>query len=169
MNQEVKKVALGAILASLSVVLKLAFDMWLPIDTFGFPFYAIPLILGGLFLGPIYGFAIALVADTTFGLIQGYLPLFLISSLCWGVIPSLLTKRAKGMYFLIVVLITYLMSNLANTFAIGIHFTWKAALSTLPLRVSLVPVFGVIIGLTTMILYQRLEPILPIERNIKSI
>ena len=78
---ELKKIALGAILAALSVVLNLMFSLWLPTDAFGFPFYSIPLILAGLFLGPLYGLIVAVVADTAFGLAQGYYPLFVISSI----------------------------------------------------------------------------------------
>lgn len=158
---ELKKIALGAILAALSVVLKLMFDMWLPVETFGFPFYSIPLILAGLFLGPLYGLIVAAVADTSFGLIQGYYPLFLFSSLMWGVVPSLFTRKPRGFNWFIIILITYLLASAANTMAIWLHFSRKAALGTLPLRLALLPVFGLLIATIVKVLYDRLYVALP--------
>ena len=63
---------------------KLTLEMWITIPGFGFPFYGIPLILAGLYLGPLYGLIVAVVADTTFGIVQGYLPLYTTFINCLG-------------------------------------------------------------------------------------
>ncbi len=158
---ELKKIALGAILAALSVVLNLMFSLWLPTDAFGFPFYSIPLILAGLFLGPLYGLIVAVVADTAFGLAQGYYPLFVISSIAWGLLPRLMTRKPLGIKWYIIILITYIVSSLGNTFAIYVHFSKAAALGTLSIRLALLPVFAVLIAFVTKILYDRIYVALP--------
>ena len=161
-NKElIYKLAIGTVLAALSVVLKLAFDLWLKTDVFGFPFYSIPLILSGIFLGPMYGLLVGFVADTISGLVMGYLPLFLFSSLAWAVIPSLFTKKAKGLKWLLIVVFTYLCASLLNTMALWIHFSQKAAFSLFWLRIGLIPIFGAIIAVVTNILYERVGILLP--------
>ncbi len=154
------KTTIGAALAAFSVVLKLVFDLWLKTDFFGFPFYSIPLILSGIFLGPVYGLVVGAVADTVSGLFLGYLPGFIFSSLAWSVIPALLTKKPKGAKWLFVILITYLSASLFNTFAIWFHFSKKAAFSLFWIRISLIPIFGSIIAILTNIIYERTEPLL---------
>lgn len=157
------KLTLGAMLSALSVILNLVFDLWLNINTFGFPFYGIPLILAGLFLGPKYGFLVALASDTVFGLIKGYYPWFVFSTIAWATIPVLLRPKGNKIYWTFVIVLTYLSATLANTFAMRMNFSRNLALANFWLRVGLIPPFSIIIGVVSYILYVRLRDLLPQE------
>lgn len=156
-RNKVYKLTLSAVLAALSVVLKLAFDLWIRVDFFGFPFYSIPLIISGLLLGPYYALLIGFVADTIGGLILGYLPLFVFSTLAWSVIPCLLTKEIKGIKWWVVIFLTYLIATTFNTFAIWIHFSWAGAIGSLMARLLLLPGFSLIISFSSSFIYERLK------------
>lgn len=156
-RERVYKLTLSAVLAALSVILKLAFDVWINTNFFGFPFYGIPLIIAGLLLGPYYALLIGFVADTISGLVMGYLPLFLFSTIAWAVIPCLLIKDTKGIKWWVVIFLTYLVATAFNTFAIWIHFSWAGALSSLITRFSLLPAFSLIISVVTNYVYQRIK------------
>ncbi len=154
-KNNIQKLALGAILAALSVVLKLTLEVWITIPGFGLPFYGIPLVLAGLYLGPLYGLIVALVADTTFGMIQGYLPLYAISSIAWGVIPSLFPKRKNLGYWVLIIILTYVIATLGNTLANYVHFDVKVMMATLYYRLALIPLFSPIIAFIVNIIYLR--------------
>lgn len=156
-RNRVYKITLSAVLAALSVVIKLAFDLWIRTDFFGFPFYSIPLILSGLLLGPYYGLLIGFVADTISGMFLGYLPLFVFSTISWAVIPCLLTKETKGVKWWVVIFLTYLIATLFNTFAIWIHFSWGGAIGSLATRLSVLPAFSMLIALISGYVYERLK------------
>lgn len=152
------KITTASSLAALSIVLKISFDMWIPINTFGFPFYSIPLILAGMYLGPYYALMVGFIADTIGGMYPGpYLPLFLFSSLAWSLIPSLLSKDTKGIRWWIVIAMTYLTATAFNTLAIYVHFSWGAVMSNLALRFMVMPLFIPIIAIVTKYIYERLE------------
>lgn len=155
MNNPTKKIALGAILAALSVVLKLTLEMWINIPGFGLPFYGIPLVIAGLYLGPIYGLIVAVVADTTFGIVQGYMPLYVISSIAWGFIPSLFKRRKHIAYWVFIILITYVVATLGNTLANYVHFDVKVMMATLYYRLALIPFFSPLIAVICKIIYER--------------
>ncbi len=154
-KNNIQKLALGAILAALSVVFKLTLEVWITIPGFGLPFYGIPLVLAGLYLGPLYGLVVALVADTTFGLIQGYLPLYAISSIAWGVIPSLFKKIRSLGYWVLIVMLTYVVASLGNTLANYVHFGKQVMLGTLYYRLTLIPLLSPIIAFIVHAVYLR--------------
>lgn len=156
-RDRVVKITLSAALAALSVVMKLAFDVWIRTDFFGFPFYSIPLILAGLLLGPYYALLIGFVADTISGLYLGYLPLFVFSTISWAVIPCLFTRETKGVKWWIAIFLTYLIATLFNTFAIWIHFSWAGAIGSLAVRLSVLPAFSLLISLISGYVYERLK------------
>lgn len=158
-RNRVYKITLSAILAALSVVIKLAFDLWIRTDFFGFPFYSIPLILSGLLLGPYYALLIGFVADTISGMVLGYLPLFVFSTISWAVIPCLFTKEAKGVKWWVAIFLTYLIATLFNTFAIWVHFSWAGAIGSLAARLSVLPAFSMLIALISSYVYERLKNI----------
>ncbi len=151
------KVTIGAVLAGLSIVLKLAFDLWIRVDFFGFPFYSIPLILAGLILDPVSALMVGFAADTIGGIVLGYYPLFVFSSLAWALIPGLLTKNPKGARWWMVILFTYLIATAFNSFAIGVHFSWAVAKRSLPIRLPLIPAFGPVIAIVTELIYDRIK------------
>lgn len=159
-NRElVFKITTGAVLAALSVVLKLAFDLWISVDFFGFPFYSIPLILSGFILGPSYAILVGFIADTIGGVLLGkYMFFFVFSSIAWGVIPSLLIKKKpQGPQLWFAIILTYMVGTLFNTLAIGIHSSFESAIKGLPFRASLIPVFGTIISISIEMIYGRIE------------
>lgn len=155
MKNPIQKLALGAILAALSVVLKLTLEMWIKIPGFGLPFYGIPLVLAGLYLGPLYGLIVAVVADTTFGIVQGYLPLYVLSSIAWGVIPSLFKRRKNVAYWVFMIMFTYIMATLGNTLANYVHLGIKVMMATLYYRLALIPLFAPLIAIFTKLIYER--------------
>ncbi|MFA5719546.1 MAG: ECF transporter S component [Acholeplasmataceae bacterium] len=161
MKKNVYKLVIGAILAALSVVLKLTFDLWISIPTFGFPFYGIPLALAGILLGPIYGFMVAVVADTTFGLVMGYMPLFVFSSIAWGVIPSLFKVRKHISYWVLIILLTYVVASLANSAAMWIYFGFEIMMKTFYFRLALIPLFTPIIAIISKLVYERMIDFVP--------
>ncbi len=165
-RKNIQKLALGGVLAALSVVLKLTLEMWITIPGFGFPFYGIPLILAGLYLGPLYGLIVSVVADTTFGIVQGYLPLYVLSSIAWGVIPSLFKRviikyknphiNPKNLgYWVFVIMITYVVATLGNTLANYVHLGIEVMKATLYYRLALIPVLSPIIAFIVNVVYLR--------------
>ena len=92
-NQELRKLTIASILTAMSIILDIVFKMFIPANlNFGFPYYAIPLIIGSLILGPIYGGSMGLISDYLgFILFPGpyaYDVLFALRAVMWGVIPS---------------------------------------------------------------------------------
>lgn len=96
-----------ALFIAISVVLKLIFEIYIPIG--GFPslrinFSAFPIMLGGILLGPIPGFIIGIFSDLINYVIKPNGPLFLgftISSGLVGLIPGFLwfvlkNRKIKG-------------------------------------------------------------------------
>lgn len=156
-RDRVYKITLSAILAALSVVIKLAFDLWIKTDFFGFPFYSIPLILSGLLLGPYYALLIGVVADTVSGIFLGYLPLFAFSTVTWAVIPCLLTKETKGLKWYIVIFLTYLMASIFNSFAIYVYFTKSGFFASIYARMFFLPAFSIIIAFVSGYVFERLK------------
>ena len=72
-----------------------------------------------------------------------------------------MTRKPSGIKWYIIILITYFVSSLGNTFAIYVHFSKAAALGTLSIRLALLPVFAVLIAFVTKILYDRIYVALP--------
>ena len=158
------RVLFAVSLTAISVVIDVFFKFVLNISNFGLPFYAIPLVIGSMMLGPIFGGAMALIADGLGVLMSGYvyLPLFTIAALAWGIIPGLIIRKKYNVVKLsIAVLISYLMASLANSFALYFYYGAGTTFLTLVLRLSLLPLNSVIILMITKDLYKRLEVIVP--------
>src|SRR5690554_6053418 len=96
-KKELRKLTLASILTALSIVLDIAFKVLVPAtQSFGFPFYAIPLVIGSIVLGPIYGGTMAFISDAVgfFAAPRGdYSMLFALQAISWGIVPFFLAKR----------------------------------------------------------------------------
>lgn len=163
-TERIKKISLGAMFAALSVIINLSFDMWLNINTFGFPFYSIPLILAAIILGPKYGLIIGIVSDTTFGLIKGYYPWFVLSTIAWSTLPAFFNVKESKVKWGIMVVLTYLTATLSNSLAIYLNFKNLASvIAGLPLRLGVLIPFSIIIGIITFDTHKKLKEVLPRE------
>lgn len=113
---------LSALFIAISVVLKLLFEVYIPLG--GFPslrinLNSIPIILSGLFLGPIPGFVIGVLSDLLCYVIKPNGPLFLgftLSSGLTGLIPGLLWKYLKNKNYPFFKWINLIISVLALAF-----------------------------------------------------
>jgi riboflavin transporter len=160
-TKHIQRLTLAASLSSISIVIDILFKSIVQSTSFGLPFYAIPLILGSMILGPGYGLVMALVSDLV-GVSfagQGYLPLFALSAVAWGVIPGLLIRRTfKPHVLALAVFLAYLAATTLNTIAILYYFGNIAALSMLALRLALIFFNSVIIFYFVKDAYVKLTP-----------
>ncbi|HLT00411.1 MAG TPA: ECF transporter S component [Acholeplasma sp.] len=97
-QKELRKITLAATLTAVSIVLDILFKLFIPPTfSFGFPFYAIPLVVGSIVLGPIYGGIMGFLSDLIgfYSNTNGYTYdiLFALQAISWGVIPYFLAKR----------------------------------------------------------------------------
>lgn len=92
-ENKIKRICLGGILAALSIVFGklLAFNIG---ELFRISLENLPIILGGMFLGPIFGAAVGMVADLVGCLIVGYTinPLITLGAVTIGFVSGLVTK-----------------------------------------------------------------------------
>lgn len=160
-NKQLQKIVLAASLAAVSVVIDVFFKHTLGIQNFGLPFYAVPIIIGSIVLGPLYGVIMAVVGDGV-GVIlanQGYLPMFVLAPIVWGLVPGLfLHKKYSKTKLAYIIPLTYLLASLSNTFALYIHFDRQTTLALLILRMGLIPFNSVIIYFVVKDVYQKLLP-----------
>lgn len=126
MKHKIENLVLASMLASISIILNLIPAWYSPIKNVQLPFYQIPLVLAGIYLGKNYILFIALIADLGIGFANptGYLPLFIFSKLAWGFIPAifLYKKRFTIISLSIVVCFSYLLATTFNGFAIFAYF-----------------------------------------------
>ncbi len=160
-TKHIQRLTLAASLSSISIVIDILFKSLVQSTSFGLPFYAIPLILGSIILGPGYGLFMALVSDLV-GVSfagQGYLPLFALSAVAWGVIPGVLIRRTfKPQVLALAVFLAYFAATTLNTIAILYYFGRIEALSMLALRLSLIFFNSVIIFHFVKDAYVKLTP-----------
>jgi len=160
-NKQLQKIVLAASLAAVSVIIDVFFKYALGIQNFGLPFYAIPIIMGSIILGPVYGVIMAFVGDGV-GVIlanQGYLPMFVLAPMVWGLIPGLfLHKKYSKVKLAYIIPLTYLLASLSNTLALYIHFDMQTTLALLILRMGLIPFNSVIMYMLTKDIFQKLLP-----------
>ncbi len=169
-QKELKRLALAAVLTAMSVAIDVFFKRVLGLQNFGVPFYAIPIVYGSILLGPIYGVLMSIVSDA-FGVLiagYGYLPLFVIAPVIWGVLPGLFVrKKVKSLMMLAVTLFfTYVLASLANTFALYISYSSATAFASLYTRISLIPLNTIIMFIIIRELEKKLRPVT--ERYIHS-
>lgn len=163
MRREVKYLALAAILTALSIGLDLVIKNLIPVVDFGLPYYAIPLIIGGVVLGPIYGGIMGFISDYVGFMLAprgSYAILFGLSAIFWGMIPGLLIKYKSNIYVItIALLITHIMATLSNTIALWLMVSEKTALGSLAIRLPMLPLNVIILTFVTYVLNKRLEPV----------
>jgi ECF transporter S component (folate family) len=161
---DLQKLLLAVSLTSISVVIDVLIKYVIPVETFGLPFYAIPIVIGSIVLGPIYGVMMALVGDALGVLMSGYGYLFLYSlaAISWGLVPRLIVRNKYRIVRLAIgVLIAYLFASLSNTFANFYYFGQTTAIATLFIRLALIIPNSIVIIVLTHFLYQRLYVIFP--------
>ena len=162
-NREVQKLVLAASLAAISIIIDVFFKFVLGIQNFGLPFYAIPIIIGSIILGPGYGIMIAVVSDAI-GVVaanQTFLAFFVLGPMVWGFLPGLfLHKRYEVQKLAWILPLTYLFASLSNTLALMIHFDIQTTLSLLVLRMALIPFNSVILFFIVKDVYQKLIPMI---------
>lgn len=161
-NKEVRRMILAASLTALSILINVFFRFALNIPNFGLPFYAIPLVLGSIILGPVYGMAMGFVSDALSVPLTGgtYLPLFVVSKIMWGVVPALVVGKNYSHFKLAIAIpLAYILANLSNTLAMFVHFDRQTTLALLVLRMALIPFNSVIMFVFVKDIYLRLKPL----------
>ncbi|MCF7932666.1 MAG: ECF transporter S component [Acholeplasmataceae bacterium] len=157
-----QKLALASVLTALSIVIDIMFKMIAMSPVFGFPFYAIPIVLGSILLGPIFGMMMAFIGDF-FGVINSgypYLPLFALAALAWGAIPGILMrKHVQPERLMWAIVISYLLASGFNTVAMMVHYSVQTALANLPLRLLAAMFNGPVMFVLIRDLYRRMAPI----------
>jgi methylenetetrahydrofolate--tRNA-(uracil-5-)-methyltransferase len=99
-------------------------------------FHNIPLIIIGFYFGGLAGAIGGLICDLTSIIYQpGWNPVFILSTVLWGLIPGLLSHLFKNKKFIVIMLIetlTHLAVSFYNTLALRITYgDWNVALGTL--------------------------------------
>ena len=173
-KKNLRKLTLAAILTALSIVLDITFKTLVPANqSFGFPFYAIPLVLGSIVLGPIYGGTMGFISDAIgfFAAPRGdYNILFALQAISWGIVPFFLAKRnAKAFRVGFAVFISHLIaSTLSTTADFLFHYltlgkavnqALAVAFVHVPLRLLMMPVNIIIITYIIYTVNTRLEPL----------
>ena len=150
MKKQVFKLTLASSLVSISVVLDIVFKVIIPNDNFGVPIYAIPLVIGSIILGPIYGAMMGLVSDVAgfFLMPRGdFNFLFSLSAMAWGTLPGLfLNKHSQRMGYYIVLFFTHLVATTVNTISLYFFVSKNYALTMLPLRIAMLPINVLVVG-----------------------
>ena len=158
---EIQKLALAAILAATSVVIDVFFKQLLAIQNFGVPFYAIPIVIGSIILGPLYGVIMSLTSDALGVMISGYgyLISFALAPIMWGLIPGLFMYKRYTPYRLAYVIpLTYLFASLSNTLAMYIEFGRETTIATLAIRLIFIPLNSVLMFYVIKDVYAKLTP-----------
>jgi len=173
-KQNLRKLTLAAVLTALSIVLDILFKSIVPANqSFGFPFYAIPLVVGSIVLGPIYGGMMGFISDAV-GFFAGgsqfaYDFMFALQAISWGVIPYLIARRKSGwVRILFAVIASHIMATSFSTLASflssyaysnNLDSAIAYATANLPLRLIMMPVNIIIISYVTFTVNTRLEPL----------
>ncbi|MBU1093285.1 MAG: folate family ECF transporter S component [Firmicutes bacterium] len=160
-NKQLQKIVLAASLAAVSVVIDVFFKYVLNIQHFGVPFYAIPIIIGSIVLGPLYGVIMGFIGDGIGVMIagEGYLPLYVIGPMIWGLMPGLLLhKKYSPLKLGWAIPLTYVLVSLSNTLAGVVYFGSEVTILYLYLRLSLIPFNSVIMFVIIKDVYRKLSP-----------
>ncbi|MDY0211051.1 MAG: folate family ECF transporter S component [Acholeplasma sp.] len=163
MRREVKYLALAGILTALSIGLDLIVKNLIPMVDFGLPYYAIPLIIGGIVLGPVYGGIMGFMSDYIgFMLLPkgSYAILFGLSAVLWGLVPGIFIKRNSNIIVIaIALLVTHMFATLSNTVALWLMVSEKTAVSSLALRLPMLPLNVAVLSVVIYMLNSRLQPV----------
>lgn len=152
MKFSTKNIMLLALFAAISIIFTRFLSFYLPIvavNTVRISLGNIPLILAGLFLGPVAGAATGIVADvigSTMFSPLGYFPGFTLSAALVGFLPGILKlyfkRQDKYSNILIIVLITELITS------IGLNTLWLSILTNVNYFVLMVPRAGITLVMT---------------------
>lgn len=119
MKKPLFKMTLASILTALAIVLKIISRRLIPSDQFGIPLFALPLVLGSIMVGPIYGAVMGMITDYI-SMTMSPFPFslfFFLSAVVWGLFPGLFNKlKGNKIKLLITLLITHLTVTTFNTF-----------------------------------------------------
>ncbi|MDR2867701.1 MAG: ECF transporter S component [Acholeplasmatales bacterium] len=100
----------------------------------------LPLIIIGLNFGPTAGVLAGIICDVSSCLYQpGWDPLFIVTTVLWGLIPGLLRDvyhKHKIGGLIGIEILTHLLVSLANTIILGVLMGWNVALGTIKLEKS---------------------------------
>ncbi|MGL5440553.1 MAG: folate family ECF transporter S component [Filifactoraceae bacterium] len=119
---------IGALLVAISVVLARFVGFMLPGGAIRISFTNVPIILGGMFLGPIGGFIVGAVSDIIGAILfpQGtFFPGFVLSSGLVGLIPGLIMKSEKDFTITRVVIANIIIFAIVS---IGLNTFWLSIL-----------------------------------------
>lgn len=160
LNKELKNIIWAALLTAISVLLDVALKLPLP-RTIGFAFYAIPIIIAGIFLGIKYSLAIAIIGDTVGVILSGmpFFPIYALGSAMWGLIPPLLlNKYSNFAKIIITVFLTHFIVTTINSIAQVVHYHtgFVGMLIDLPLRIALAIPSSIVIA---FLIEALIEPI----------
>ncbi|WP_025725473.1 folate family ECF transporter S component [Acholeplasma granularum] len=173
-KKEIRKLTLAATLTAFSIVLDILFKTIVPSNlSFGFPFYAIPLVIGSIVLGPIYGGVMGFLSDAIgfFAAPKGdYNFIFALQAISWGIVPFLIARRNSKIWRVsLAILVTHIIASTLSTFAdfmfqyltLGKDYEQALMIAGLnvPLRLMMMPVNIVIISFITYQVNMRLEPL----------
>jgi ECF transporter S component (folate family) len=159
-NQSLRVLTFAGMLTALSFVLKL----YLSFTTFDLriTFYEIPILIGSIFLGPLYGLFIAIASDFVYITLAGFpfSPFMALSAAMWGVIPFVLKNRVDRPFILFgVIAITSLIAFSLNSYQLYL-WTGSGMWALFPLRLLIVILKWPLQVMIVKILYQRLKTIL---------
>lgn len=155
-NTRLKAMTLAGMLAALSFVLKL----YLSFTTFDIriTFYEIPILIGSLVLGPLYGLVIALASDFVYISLAGFpfSPFMALSAVMWGVIPALARNKVDSLWFVGAVIITSLLAFSFNSYQL---YLWSGVgmWALFPLRLLIVVLMWPVQIILIRALFKRLD------------
>lgn len=138
-NKEIRNIVIAALFASIASILKIYSLQITP--TWRISIFAIPLLLGGYFLGPYYGLLIGFVTDTVYMFISPYASvwsIYTLSTMIWGFSGFLIKKLNWGLFGIILVIsFTSISETLINS--VAMYFDSRdifAVLAGLPTRLT---------------------------------
>ena len=153
-KNRIRRICLGGILAALSIVFGklLAFNIG---ELFRISLENLPIILGGIFLGPIFGAAVGMVADLVGCLIVGYTinPFITLGAMAVGLVSGLVAKalpREKKSSAFIAVSLAHLIGSVLIKSA---GLSWFYGTDYLTLLGYRCINYGVIIAIEYTIIY----------------
>lgn len=162
-NKELKRLALAAVFTAISISIDVFFKYALGLPNFGVPFYAIPIIFGSMLLGPVYGVLMSVIGDAVGVFLSGYgyLPLFVLAPIFWGLVPGLLMRHSQKNWarLAVMIFVTYVLATLANTYAIYDYYGLASAKATLYVRVGLIPFNTILMFFIIKELQVKLKPV----------
>lgn len=121
-SQVIRKMVLGALFAAMAVILK-SYGSIMIGNAQRISYFQIPLLLGGYFLGPLYGLITGFICDTVYAFTSTqatFFSIYTLSTVIWGPAGALIRKLshepAKHIPFIMVIGLTSVFQTAINTF-----------------------------------------------------